>query len=358
MNATFRWGAAALALSLFASAGEAAPRARSYWVCVTNERSGDLTILDGSARRLVTTVPLGKRARGIHASSDGRFLYVALSTGSIAAPAKRRSPTTLAGFPDGRAVEGADAIAVIDASRRAVTRVLPTGTGPEDFAVSPDGTRLLVSHPGSSTVSSVRLKDGRVERRVRVDQGPEGVGVSPDGRTVLVACQAAGTVFAIDGRTGEGVGSIAVGGRPRAVAFEPDGSCAFVASESEGRLYVIETAGRKVTKTIALPGNARPAATVMSPDGKALYVTTGRAGTVCVIDPGSETVKSRIRLGGTLAGAALSPDGRTLYVADASSNELSIVDTKAGKQIARLPVGQDPWGVSVIAAPKTWGAKR
>ena len=56
-----------------------------YRVYVTNETSGDLSVIDGSMLEVIATVPLGKRPRGIHASPDRRTIYVALS-GSPPAP--------------------------------------------------------------------------------------------------------------------------------------------------------------------------------------------------------------------------------------------------------------------------------
>jgi YVTN family beta-propeller protein len=52
---------------------------------VTNEASGDLSVIDAATQMTVATIPLGKRPRGLAASPDGAFLYVALS-GSPAAP--------------------------------------------------------------------------------------------------------------------------------------------------------------------------------------------------------------------------------------------------------------------------------
>src|SRR5205823_2653181 len=57
-----------------------------YWVCVTNERSDDMTVLDGTTRMTIAVIPLGKRPRGIHPSPDGKFLYVALSGSPISGP--------------------------------------------------------------------------------------------------------------------------------------------------------------------------------------------------------------------------------------------------------------------------------
>src|SRR5215471_19028412 len=55
-------------------------------IYVTNEVSGDLTVIDSASRQIIATVPLGKRPRGIHASPDHKTLYVALSGSPIAGP--------------------------------------------------------------------------------------------------------------------------------------------------------------------------------------------------------------------------------------------------------------------------------
>ena len=62
-----------------------APAVPAVRVFVTNEQSGDLTVIDAATNAVVVTAPLGKRPRGIQAGPGGRFLYVALS-GSPSAP--------------------------------------------------------------------------------------------------------------------------------------------------------------------------------------------------------------------------------------------------------------------------------
>src|SRR5258706_5208147 len=60
------------------------PQSAAYRVYVTNEQSGDLTVIDGATQQVLATVPLGKRPRGIRLGADGRTLFIALS-GSPAA---------------------------------------------------------------------------------------------------------------------------------------------------------------------------------------------------------------------------------------------------------------------------------
>src|SRR5215212_2478931 len=53
-------------------------------VYVTNEASGDLSVIDTATNQVIATVSLGKRPRGIHFSRDGKQLFVALSGSPIA----------------------------------------------------------------------------------------------------------------------------------------------------------------------------------------------------------------------------------------------------------------------------------
>src|SRR5262245_41158056 len=53
---------------------------------VTNEVSGDLSVIDATTQTVIKTIPLGKRPRGIQISPDKTKFYVALSGSPIAGP--------------------------------------------------------------------------------------------------------------------------------------------------------------------------------------------------------------------------------------------------------------------------------
>src|SRR6516162_9936760 len=57
-----------------------------YRIYISNEKSGDLSIIDSTTQTVIATTPLGKRPRGIHASPDGKTIYVALSGSAIGGP--------------------------------------------------------------------------------------------------------------------------------------------------------------------------------------------------------------------------------------------------------------------------------
>ncbi|MCA1685686.1 MAG: hypothetical protein LC745_06800, partial [Planctomycetia bacterium] len=121
----------------------------AYLVCVSNERSGDVTVINGADRKVVATVSAGKRPRGIHASPDGRSLYVALSGSPITGPPQldaKGNPIPRAEEDDENADHSADGIGVIDLARLTFVKRLPAGSDPEEFAVSKDGARLYISN--------------------------------------------------------------------------------------------------------------------------------------------------------------------------------------------------------------------
>src|SRR5262245_58269341 len=89
-------------------------------VFVTNEASGDLTVIDASTQAVIATAPLGKRPRGIKASPDGKTLYVALSGSPSAPPGTDESKLPP---PD----RSADGIGEVDADTYKVRRVIHAG---------------------------------------------------------------------------------------------------------------------------------------------------------------------------------------------------------------------------------------
>src|SRR5438093_2847558 len=195
--------------------------APAYRIYVTNEASGDLSVIDSARLELVATVPLGKRPRGIHASRDRRTIYVALSGSPFAGPGVDESKLPP---PD----RSADGIGVFDILQNRLVRVLPSGPDPEQFDLSKDGTLLYVSNEDAAAASIVDLAAGKVTHTLPVGEEPEGVTTSPDGKFAYVTSEEAGAVFVLDTAAAKIVTNVKVGLRPRSVAFLPDGTRAYV----------------------------------------------------------------------------------------------------------------------------------
>jgi len=330
-----------------ASAAPAAPVAPppppALGLYVTNEQSGDLSIIDVATSAVVDTVKLGKRPRGIVASPDGTTLYVALS-GSPAAPPGVDEKTLPP--PD----RSADGIGVVDIRTRKLLRVMTSGPDPEQLDVSHDGTRVFVANEDAGQLSVIDVASGKIVDSFKMGDEPEGVSVHPiEGNLVYATSEEDGAVFVIDVAARKVLKRIAVGPRPRSVAFTPDGKHAYVPSENGGTLSLIDTKRMATIKTITLGDGIRPMGTVMARDGKHLYVSTGRSKMVYTLDTATNAVVGKVEAGQRPWGIKLSPDQKTLFTANGPSGDVSIIDVASNEVVKRIPVGRGPWGIAVVA---------
>ena len=312
----------------------------AYLVYVTNEASGDVTVIDPGKSEAVDSIPLGKRPRGIHA--HGGFIFVALS-GSPAAPPGVDESTLPP--PD----RSADGIGVLDVGRRKVVRKLFGGSDPEQFALSRDGKWMYVANEDAAALSVIDLAGGKVVKTVPAGEEPEGVTVSPDGKFVYVTSENDGIVTVIDGASASLVKTIKVGRRPRSISFLPDGSRAFVANENDASLTVIDAVRQEAVRTIPLGADLKPMGQAITKDGSKLYVSTGRGKKVVALDTAAEKVTASIEVGQRPWGLALSPDDKMLFTANGPSNDISVVDLANHAVVRKIRAGERPWGVITLA---------
>ncbi len=330
-----------------APAARPAPAIPPIRVFVTNEQSGDLTVIDAATNTVIATAPLGKRPRGIQVGPGGKFLYVALS-GSPSAPPGVDEKTLPP--PD----RSADGIGEIDADTYKVTRVIKAGNDPEQLAVSADGMRLYVANEDAAQVSVVDVPSGNVIATVKIGEEPEGVSIRPDGKVVYVTSEEDGAVFAIDTETNKMMKRIPVGSRPRSIGFLPDNSRAYVSLENDGAVAVIDAKQHKFLHLMKLEGQgntpkARPMGIKVAADGSVVYITTGRFGHLFFADPAKTAASSSIEVGQRPWGIALSPDAKTAYTANGPSNDVSVVDLGAKTVTKKIPAGRGPWGIAVVS---------
>jgi YVTN family beta-propeller protein len=312
-----------------------------YRVYVTNERSGDLTVIDGTSFEAISTMALGKRPRGIQPGPHGKKLYIALSGSPIAGPGVDEDALPPAD-------KSADGIGVFDIAQGKVTRVITGVSDPEKLAVGRDG-KIYISSEDTGKLIIVDADSGRQLASLPVGEEPEGVDLSPDGRFAYVTSESDNVVSIVDTAGESVVKRIAVGERPRNTAFSPDGLKAYVPGESDGTVTVIDTTREVALRTVHLKDdNFRPMDLVVSPDGETVYVTTGRGGTLTALDGETLAVKGSVDVGKRPWGLAISPDGKYLFTANGPSNDVSVVEAATMSVVAKVKAGTGPWGVAVV----------
>ena len=325
-------GLALLAVPLMGSAQ------RAY---VSNEDDDSITVIDTDGAKVVATVDVGKRPRGLKLSPDDKHLYVAVSG------LPKCGPTV----PEKECAQrkhdlAADGIGVIDTATLKLQKVLQSGSDPEQFDISPDGRRLFISNEDSAGVSVVDIAAGKVITKIPVGNEPEGARVTPDGHFILITSEASNAVSIIDASSLKVVRTIAVGKRPRDAAFSTDSSTAYITGELDSSLWQVSiTTDARAKRLLQLRPEAKPMGVVIDAARGRLYVSTGRGGTVAVISVPDGKLVQEIPVGPRPWGIALSKDGRRLYTANGSSNDVTIVDTTDLKVVGKVATGRSPWGV-------------
>ena len=309
---------------------------------VTNEASGELSVIDAANNTVIATLPIGKRPRGIQISPDRQTAFIALSGSPFAPPGVDESTLPPAD-------KTSDGIGLVDVQRNQLIKVLPAGSDPEQFAITPDGRTLYVANEDAGVASVVDIGSGAIVKSLPVGEEPEGVAIRPDGGVVYVTSESKSTVYVIDTSKQEIVTSFKVGRRPRAIAFLPDGSRAYVTSENEPIISVVDAQKHVVLHTIPVPGDGvKLMGVVVAPDAKRLYVTSGRFRRVFAIDTATEQIVGSVEVGERPWGIAITPDGKTLYTANGPSNDVSIVDVGTLSVVGRIKVGDRPWGLAIV----------
>jgi YVTN family beta-propeller protein len=317
---------------------------------VSNEDGHTVTVFDTATARVLATIDVGKRPRGMKLNRDGSRLYVAVSG----------LPKCPPHVPDEECAKlerdlSADGIAVVDTAAHRLLDLIPAGSDPEQFDLSADGRLLFVANEDISMTSVVDIGSRTVKQRVPVGEEPEGVVTAPNGDGVLITNESSQSVSVIDAQALKVVGTISVGQRPRGIAFTPDSGTAYVTGEADGSIYRMDVPkGQSVERALQLRKEARPMSVVLDEQRKRMYVSTGRGGTVAVIDLVGEKpdlkLAGEVQVGQRPWGIALSQDGRWLYTANGPSNDVSVVDTQALREVRKIGVGRSPWGV--ILGPK------
>ncbi len=309
---------------------------------VTNEQGGDISVVDVAGQRVLGSIPVGKRPRGIRVSPDKTLLYVALSGSPIAPPGVDEDTLPPAD-------KSADGIGVVSVAEGRLLRVIKAGSDPEQTAISLDGTRLFVAIEDVGEASVVSVADGTVLATFEVGGEPEGVDLRPDGAVVYVTSEEDNQVAVIDAIGLKLLKTFKVGARPRSTAFLPDSSKAYVTAENAGSIAVVDAMKHEVIRTIQLTGElVRPMGAVSSPDGRHVFVSTGRGKHVIVIDTQTDQPVGMVEVGERPWGIDVSPDGATVFTANGPSNDVSIVDAAGRSVRAKVTVGDRPWGLVFV----------
>jgi YVTN family beta-propeller protein len=250
---------------------------------------------------------------------------------------------------------------------------IPIESEPREAAITPDGTRVYLTHGATGKVSMINATTGKAEGSpISVGGSPDGIAITPNGRFAYVVNRESDDVSVINLATNavEAVpdgNAIEVGKNPGAIAISPDGTRAFVVnagdpftlppppSSSPLGVSVINLATNDVEGgEIPLPPNHLPNAIAIAPDGSRGYIVAGGIGTeteVAIINTATNQLEpNRIVLEHVAGPIAITPDGSRAYVAEVAQGRVSVINLATEKvEPNPIKVGATPEALAITA---------
>lgn len=219
--------------------------------------------------------------------------------------------------------KAAHTVSIFAVAERRELAALPTGRGPHEVAVAPDGRTAVVSDYGDQkpghTLTVVDVVRAAVLRTIDLVQQETDAGGEPRTRTFL---------------------------RPHGVQFVGKDRVV-VTSELARRLLLVDVATGQVLRTWSTPQATMHMVAVDEHGGRAA-ATSIKDGNVVffALDGAADAALPAIACGDGSEGLAVHPRTGHAWVGNRAADTLSIVDPATGVVVATLPTGDFPFRVA------------
>jgi DNA-binding beta-propeller fold protein YncE len=220
------------------------------------------------------------------------------------------------------------------------------------IAVSPDGIRLMVTHFGDDSVSSIDTANGAITESFIDIEEPFAIAMTdtPAHRAYVSTASAAyDSILAVDMDACRVVATYPVAHSVTDLAVSPDGRHVYVsrAAVGGGDVAAVDTVtGEQVAIGVGAGVGTVIECVRVSPDGRQLYVAANgpSSAELVVIDIQQARVRRAVEIGSPIRDIALSPDGATAYVGSCGFDfgaVLDVVDTRTDVVTNTYKVGED-----------------
>ena len=264
-------------------------------------------------------------------------LLLLLAAGAAAAPTAPAGTGTLIVLNKAEATAS-----LIDLGTGSVVATVPTGTGPHEATVSPDGRLAVVCDYGTreapgSTLTVIDVPAARVARTIPLGtyRRPHGIAWLQGTGSVLVTAEADRRLLTVEIETGRVSAAVETDQETsHMVVASPDGKRAFVANIGSGSVSVIDlAAGSRVAN---IPTGAGAEGIDITPDGRHVWVTNRAADTVSVLDAASLEVLATLESKSFPIRARATPDGRHVLVSNARTGDIAVFDARERREARRV----------------------
>jgi YVTN family beta-propeller protein len=292
-------------------------------IYVANSWSNDVSVIDGRAMRLVTTVPVGLQPVDVVLGKAGE-VYVANSS--------------------------SDNLAILDGSTGRLQKVVPISALPRGMAVQPSTGRVYVACASSNSV--LALQNGQVVSQIPVGLHPTEVGLSPDGYTLFILDYVDGSLVSASTQDNRVIRSLQVDRLTRGLS---------VASES-GNLYagdvVLDRADLHILRQTELTTmyglSVKPVRSLIDAQAGRVYMVAsngvpGSNGGLIVYITDLQGKRIEGQVGGlSMTGIALGSEEQLIFSTTARSSSYSLLvdDASRLQRVATLDLTAYPAAVT------------
>jgi YVTN family beta-propeller protein len=248
--------------------------------------------------------------------------------------------------------EPGNTLTVIDLTRRAVVDTFDLGsyTRPHGIVVSRDGRRLWVTCEGARSVLELEVPSGKIVHAWSTDQEISHMVVAtPDERKLFVANIRSGSVTVIERASGQ-VRSIPTGEGAEGIEIAPDGREVWVANRGANTISVLDAASDSIVATLD-SGGEFPIRARFTPDGREVWVSTAKSNRVSVFDAARRERVGAVDVGAMPVGIQMSPDGARAFVANTNDDQVTVIDVARREVVTTFSTGKEPDGMAWAPAP-------
>jgi len=311
---------------------------------VANRNSNNVTIIDG-ATNTTTTVPLGASPGSIAVNTVTNKVYVTTSSGGgsvtiIDGAADAVITTVTPGISPGSvlangpvavnpvtnkiyAVLGFANMTVIDGATNTATNV-SLGDTASGVAVNPVTNKIYVTFGVSP--GAVRVFDGTnnaVLKTLCCFSSPQAVAVNPVTNKVYVTSTGFGELTVIDGATDTAITTLTVGTLPLSLAVNPVTNKIYVANQLSNTVAVMDGATDAVAAVVT--AGTGPRSVAVNPTTNQVYVANQSINNVTIID-GATNATTTLAAGSGPFAVGVNPLTNKVYVTNAGSNDVTVID--------------------------------
>ena len=223
-------------------------------------------------------------------------------------------------------------VSLVDLEKGEVRATLPTGEGPHEVAVSPNGRQAIVTNygvrgaPGAS-LTILDVPQARVVSTIELGEHrrPHGVEWLDDDRAAVTA-EGSKSLLVVNVTAGKIEHAVSTGQEiSHMLAVTPKGDRAFVANIGSGSVTVVDL-DKGVKITDIQTGEGAEGVDV-EPDGTRVWVTNRGAENVTVLDAATLEVVATVECASFPIRARVTPDGANVLVSNARSGDIAVLDT-------------------------------